>query len=81
MPRSLPVSEVLQRVLDDPSDDSSSSDDEILGDLVVGNESMVFTTPQSRFTVPCDTEPCLIDSALLNDDEVGEVWLISFIGE
>jgi len=42
---------------------------------------MVFTTPQSRFTVPCDTELCLIDSALLNDDEVGEVWLISFIGE
>ena len=48
----------------------TASDDEILGDLVVGNESMVFTTPQSRFTVPCDTEPCLIDSALLNDDEV-----------
>ena len=55
MPRSLPVSEVLRRVLNDPSDDSSSSSDEILGDLVVGNESMVFTTLQkSKPKMICD---------------------------
>lgn len=73
MRKGILVSEVLRRVLDDTDGEFSSSDDEIVGDVKVGGDQFVWKQPGTRFSARSEFEPCLLDSALLNDDEVGEV--------
>ena len=48
MPKGIPMAEVMRRVLEDPDDDFSSSDDEIVGDLKVGEQVFVWTEPGNR---------------------------------
>ena len=78
MPKGIPISEVLRCVLEDMDGDSSSSDDEIVGNLRIGDDQLVWEKPRHRINVCSDLEPCQMDSALLNDDEVGEVNELNF---
>ena len=73
MRKSIPVAEVLRRVMDDTDDEFASSDKETVGDMKVGDDQLVWEDPKARFGARSDVDPCLLDSALLNDDEVGEV--------
>ena len=69
----------MRRVLEDPDDDFSSSDDEIVGDLKVGEQVFVWTEPGNRRGGQSEIELCLMESALLNDEEVGEVSKLSLL--
>ena len=69
----MPYAEVLRRVLDESDDAFSSSDEEIVGDVNIDGQHLVWIRPSLRCGPNLNVEPCLLDSALLYDDEVGEV--------
>jgi hypothetical protein len=75
----IPLAEVLRRVMDDPDEDFSSSDDEAIGDVRVGGAQLVWEHTAARLRMKSTLEPCQMDSALLNDEDVGEVSIEIFL--
>lgn len=78
MRKTIPFSEVLRRVMEESGDEFSSSDEEVVGDIAIDGEQHVFNQTGLRFSSKSNVDPCLLDSALLNDDEVGEVSHANF---
>lgn len=72
MSNSISISEVLRRVLKDSDDEFSSSGDEVIGDIKIDDQQHVWNRPGWRCSQNTNVEPCQLETALLNDDEVGE---------